>query len=51
MNDKLFKIGQKLISTGSLSTTEYEYLIDNRNEEITEFLKKGKRYEQREKSQ
>ena len=39
MNDKLFKIGQKLISTGSLSTTEYEYLIDNRNEEITEFLK------------
>ena len=28
MNDKLLKIGQKLISTGSLSTTEYEYLID-----------------------
>ena len=39
MNDKLFKIGQKLISTGSLSTTEYEYLIDNRNEEFAEFLK------------
>ena len=39
MNDKLLKIGQKLISTGSLSITEYEYLIDNRNEEFAEFLK------------
>ena len=39
MNEKLFKIGQKLISTGKLSTTEYEYLIDNRNDEITGFLK------------
>ncbi|MBQ4573479.1 MAG: [Clostridia bacterium] len=39
MNEKLFKIGQKLISTGKLSTTEYKYLIDNRNEEITELLK------------
>lgn len=39
MNEKLFKIGQKLINTGKLSTTEYEYLIDNRNGEITEFLK------------
>lgn len=40
MNEKLLKITEKLISTGSLSTTEYEYLIDNRNEEIAEFLKK-----------
>ena len=39
MNDKLLKIGQKLISTGSLTTTEYEYLIDNRNSEIAELLK------------
>ena len=39
MNDKLLGIGQKLVSTGSLSTTEYEYLIDNRNDEIAEFLK------------
>ncbi|MBR2953299.1 MAG: [Clostridia bacterium] len=39
MNEKLFIIGQKLISTGKLSTTEYKYLIDNRNEEITELLK------------
>ena len=39
MNEKLLKITEKLISTGSLSTTEYEYLIDNRNEEIAEFLK------------
>ena len=39
MNDKLLKIGQKLISTGKLSTTEYEYLIDNRNDEIADFLK------------
>ena len=39
MNEKLLKTGQKLVSTGSLSTTEYEYLIDNRNEEIAEFLK------------
>ena len=40
MNEKLLKIGQKLIETGSLSTTEYECLIYNRNEEIAEFLKK-----------
>ena len=40
MNEKLFKIGQKLIDSGSLEIAEYEYLIDNRNEEITEFLKK-----------
>lgn len=39
MNEKLFKIGQKLIDTGKLETNEYKYLIDNRNEEITEFLK------------
>ncbi len=39
MNEKLLKIGQKLINTGSLEIAEYEYLIDNRNEEITEFLK------------
>ena len=39
MNDKLLKIAQKLISTGSLLTTEYEYLIDNRNKEIAEFLR------------
>lgn len=39
MNEKLLKIGQKLIGTGSLLTTEYEFLIDNRNEEITELLK------------
>ena len=39
MNEKLLNITQKLISTGSLSTTEYEYLIDNRNEEIAEYLK------------
>ncbi|MBQ8767891.1 MAG: [Clostridia bacterium] len=39
MNDKLLKIVQKLISTGSLETTEYEDLIDNRNEEIADFLK------------
>ena len=39
MNEKLLKITEKLISTGSLSTTEYEYLIDNRNEETAEFLK------------
>jgi biotin synthase len=39
MNDKLFKIAEKLISTGSLSTTEYEFLIDNRNTEIAEYLK------------
>ena len=39
MNDKLLGIGQKLVSTGSLSTTEYEYLIDNRNDEIAEILK------------
>ncbi|MBO5332943.1 MAG: [FeFe] hydrogenase H-cluster radical SAM maturase HydE [Clostridia bacterium] len=40
MNEKLLKIGQKLIDLGSLEIAEYEYLIDNRNEEITEFLKK-----------
>ncbi len=40
MNEKLFKIGQKLIDSGSLEIAEYEHLIDNRNEEITEFLKK-----------
>ncbi len=39
MNDNLLKIVQKLISTGKLDTIEYEYLIDNRNEEITELLK------------
>ncbi len=39
MNDKLFKIGQKLIDTGKLEISEYEYLIDNRNKEITELLK------------
>ena len=39
MNDKLFKIGQKLVETGKLEISEYEYLIDNRNDEITEFLK------------
>lgn len=39
MNEKLFEIGQKLIDTGKLTTTEYKYLIDNRNEEITELLK------------
>ena len=39
MNDKLFKIAEKLISTGSLSTTEYEFLIDNRNTEVAELLK------------
>lgn len=39
MNDKLLKIGQKLVSAGSLSTTEYEYLIDNCNKEFAEFLK------------
>ena len=39
MNEKLLKIGQKLIDTGKLETNEYKYLIDNRNEEITEFLK------------
>ena len=40
MNKKLLKIVQKLIDSGSLEIAEYEYLIDNRNEEITEFLKK-----------
>ncbi len=39
MNEKLLKIGQKLISTGKLETNEYKYLIDNRNEEIAELLK------------
>ena len=39
MNENLLKIAEKLISTGSLTTTEYEYLIDNRNEEIAEYLK------------
>ncbi len=39
MNDKLFKIGQKLVETGKLEISEYEYLIDNRNDEITKFLK------------
>lgn len=39
MNEKLLKITQKLIGTGSLTTTEYEYLIDNRNKEITELIK------------
>ncbi len=39
MNEKLLKIGQKLIDTGKLEISEYEYLIDNRNDEITEFLK------------
>ncbi len=39
MNENLLKIAEKLISTGSLSTTEYEFLIDNRNTEIAEFLK------------
>lgn len=40
MNERILKIGQKLIDSGSLEIAEYEYLIDNRNEEITEFLKK-----------
>ena len=40
MNEKLLKIGQKLIDSGKLEISEYEYLIDNRNQEITEFLKK-----------
>lgn len=39
MNEKLLKIGQKLIDSGKLEILEYEYLIDNRNQEITEFLK------------
>lgn len=40
MNEKLLKIGQKLIDSGKLEISEYEYLLDNRNDEITEFLKK-----------
>ena len=39
MNNKLLNIVEKLISTGSLNITEYEYLISNRNEEIAELLK------------
>ncbi len=39
MNDKLFKIAKDLIDTSSLSVGEYEYLIDNRNAEITELIK------------
>ena len=39
MNEKLLKIGQKLVCTGKLEISEYEGLIDNRDDEITEFLK------------
>ena len=39
MNEKLLKIGQKLVCTGKLEISEYEELIDNRDDEITEFLK------------
>ncbi len=39
MNEKLFSIGKKLIQSGKLTLEEYEYLIDNRNSEISEYLK------------
>ena len=39
MNEKVLKIGQKLVCTGKLEISEYEELIDNRDDEITEFLK------------
>ncbi len=40
MNDKLLKIAEKLIKTSSLEISEYEYLIDNRNDEFAELLRK-----------
>ena len=39
MNSKLYETAQKLVRTGKLNTDEYEYLIDNRNKEISELLK------------
>ena len=39
MSDKLIKIGKKLVDDKSLALSEYEYLIENRNPQIAEFLR------------
>lgn len=40
MNEKLYKLIEKLSSTHSLSLSEYEYLISNRSDEAAEELRK-----------
>ena len=39
MNEKLLKLSEKLVQSGKLTIEEYEYLIDNRNSEISKYLK------------
>ncbi len=39
MNSKVLKIAKKLIDGDSLAVNEYQYLIDNRNDEIAELIK------------
>ncbi len=38
MNSRLREVAKKLIDNGKLQVEEYKYLIDNRNDEITELL-------------
>lgn len=40
MTEKMKELIEKLCNCHSLETEEYQYLIDNRNEEIAEFLRK-----------
>ncbi len=39
MNSKVLKIAKKLINGDSLAVNEYQYLIDNRNDEIAEIIR------------
>ncbi len=39
MNSEIFDIAEKLIDNGKLKVEEYKYLIDNRNDKITELIK------------
>lgn len=40
MNKKIFELIDKLEETHSLTISEYEFLIENRTEEVTEYLRK-----------
>lgn len=39
MKNELLKIAEKLTDTGTLEVYEYQYLIENRDDEIVEFIK------------
>lgn len=39
MNNKVFDIAQELVKNHSLTLSQYEYLIDNRDVEITKYLR------------